>query len=163
MPDKRTRKPTQQAPAPVEGGNNSEEMTTMQGTDAVVVNWAAAKGDYDSPITPGDHVGVLIEKEYNPSSKSSGQPTMKLTWKIPALNDRKISHYYSLQPNALWALRQAMVAHGASPEVMNAENANLFDTINSVMESQAVLEIGLQKDNPEYNEVKKVKPLSSLK
>lgn len=138
-------------------------MATTQDGQEVIVNFAAAKGDYDEPVPQGDYVGRLSDFEYNPSSAASGQPTMKLTWQLGALNDRKISRYFSLQPKALWAIRQALVAHGASPEVMNSENANIIAVIQSVIGSEAMLSIGIQKDNPEYNEVTKTKALSSVK
>ena len=110
-----------------------------------VVNFAAAKDSGFEPLPAGQYLAKLVGHKVEMSSKSSGQPYVQLEFSLPDNNNRKAWSIHSLQPQALWSLRQALVNIGASLELLNSEEADLDETIESVYEAECTLTLSQEE------------------
>jgi len=64
------------------------------------------------PIDEGVYDGEVVVCTYNAASKSSGKPTLEFEFKVDEHPTRKFWRTYSLQPKALWALKELLLALG---------------------------------------------------
>jgi len=64
------------------------------------------------PLPAGVYDAVVAAVKYHPSSQSSGQPYVEFEFTLPDHAGRKQWRNYSLQPQALWALKQTLVRLG---------------------------------------------------
>lgn len=112
------------------------------------VNFAAAatnlldEGDYPAQLT--DFTNGISQK---------GQPTVNVEWTLIGMGNRKAWRTFSLQANALWSLRKALVAMGCDAELLASEDADTDDVLNSVRGNKCILRIGQrtymdERENP---------------
>lgn len=113
-----------------------------------------------SPIPPGKYASTFSEFKIVPEAKGSGQPYAALTFTINAeegeYEGRKLWRNFSLQPQSLWALKQALINLGCSSDSFNAGD-DLEDLLGSMVGSECILDVGMKQFNGEdRNDVRKV-------
>lgn len=108
---------------------------------ATKVNFAGVTTDFPAREAGGydvTYVGHVI----NMASATSGQPTVKLTWAEDDRPKMMIMKTYSLQPQALFAIKRDMLRMGADVEAMNDEDADLDDILNSLIGAKCTIKMG---------------------
>lgn len=108
------------------------------GKQVVKVNFAAAASG--NLLDEGEYPATLTD--YTVGTSQKGQPTINVEWTLEGMNGRKSWRTFSLQPNALWSLRKALIAMGADPEFMASEDADIEDVMNSVRGARCILKVG---------------------
>lgn len=85
------------------------------------VDWADVESFEALP--EGTYNVVFESFEVTEQSKASGKPFVNLTFIITDGDhtNRKLWRNHSLQPQALWALKQSMVRLGSSPDTLTGE------------------------------------------
>jgi hypothetical protein len=108
-----------------------------------VVDWSGVK---PPEIVPeGATVATLTGKKYVESSKSSGKPYIELEFTVSAspdegFNGRKLRRIYSLSEDALWALKEAMLALDADPDIFDG-SFEVEEEVSNLFGRQAMLEV----------------------
>src|SRR5690348_7084308 len=81
---------------------------------------ADERGDFE-PLEPGAYECTVFNIEQK-VGKDSGKPYLEFTFKLKD-NDRRIWSNYSLQPQAIWGLKQMLVnAFGFDPEKLSGSD-----------------------------------------
>jgi hypothetical protein len=101
-------------------------------------------------VTPGNYICTLTGVKFNEASQSSGKPYIAAEFTIVSDEDentqfagRKVFRNFSLQSQSLFALKGAMIALDADPEIFESEEE--FDIVEYLKENlignQAILTI----------------------
>jgi hypothetical protein len=115
-------------------------------------------------VPAGTYEAVLTEQKIF-TAKSSNQEAIALTFTIqdenfPEHEGRKQWRNYSLQPQALWALKKSLVDLGCDPEELEG-TVDLEEVIGQLIGNKCLIEVGVRMyEGEERNEVRKVRPLS---
>lgn len=115
-------------------------------------------------LTPGNYPCRLQSAEFKSQSKSSGQPYYLLTFVVDEeLNDsgggQKLFRNLSVQPQALWAMKAALKALGASEEELEDTEADLDDIFAGLVGQLVSLKVGIRPYNgQDRNEVQAINP-----
>lgn len=110
------------------------------------------------PMPAGKYEAVLTAYEMK-IAKQSNSPYVALTFDIsePEYEGRKAWRNFSLQPQALWALKQALVAMGIDRESLSGE-VDLDEVLQGAVGLNCILELDIREWNGRFtNEVKAVK------
>lgn len=72
-----------------------------------------------SPVEPGEYRAQIVSVEQR-EARETGKPYLNVGFQLLD-NGRRVWRNYSLQPQALWALKQLLVAAGVDPEQLSGE------------------------------------------
>ena len=118
-------------------------------------------GSNFDPIPEGMEPAVIKACKYHAKSQASGKPYLEFEFALQNHPNRKLWRNYSLQPNALWALKETLTVLGID---VPDEGEFEFEP-NDVIGLECVLEVGLRPHyrDPERedNEVVKIHPADS--
>ena len=114
-----------------------------------------------TPLPEGTYEASLSGSELVAASKTSGQPYMALTFTVSEgeFQGRKLFRNLSLQPQALWAFKQAVVRLGANPDdfVGMLEMEDLQAIVGGLVGAPCRISVGLREYNGELrNELKNI-------
>lgn len=103
-------------------------------------------------LPPGDYVMQLSAYKVAEASKSTGKPFVTFDMIVmdddnTEYNGRHAWRNYSLQPQALWALKQAMIAFDCDPDIFDDDDLDIEDALNDLIGYKALVTI----TNEEYN------------
>lgn len=106
-----------------------------------VIDMGAVKDGFE-PLPDGDYPAVFTEFQYVAKSASSGQPYLKMVYTVDdGENDgRKLFRNRSLQPQALFGLKQDVVALGADPEDWSGE-VDVEEALSDLVGNACVLRV----------------------
>lgn len=123
----------------------------------------------DNVIDPGEYTVTLTASEYVAESKSSKKPYMKFEMTVSdeentAFNGRKVFRNFSLQPQSLFAIKQAMIAFDADADIFeDPSGLDLEEEVRSLYGNQAIVVITNEEfDGRMQNRVGKIKSTSSF-
>lgn len=110
------------------------------------INWSDANM---VTIPDGTAVHVIVDKVELKNSATSGQPMFNIQFKIDEPEDyenRKLFRTFSLQGDALWALKQFAVRFGAPDDLFDNDDMDTDDMIVALTNLEGWLEV----DEHEY-------------
>ena len=126
----------------------------------VKIKWS----DANVSVIPDDTiVKAIVDKvEFQAASKSSGQPQFMVTFKVTEPDDyenRKLFRFFSLQSDALWALKQFNIRFGGDPDLFDDDDQDTDDIITALTNLEGYIQVGVNeypKDSGEFrNNIKK--------
>jgi len=129
-------------------------------TKMVKIKWS----DANVSVIPDDTiVKAIVDKvEFQAASQSSGQPQFRVTLSVrepDAYENRKLFRFFSLQSDALWALKQFVVRWGGDADMFDDDDAGTDDIIKGLSNLEGYLQVGVNeypKDSGEFrNHIKK--------
>lgn len=108
-----------------------------------------------SALPPGEYLCTLTAVKFTEASQSSGQPYIAAEFTVREDSDgstqhagRKLFRNFSLQPQSLFALKQAMIALDADPDIFEQEED--FDIVEYLKEELIGHEALLTVTNEDY-------------
>lgn len=110
------------------------------------INWSDANM---VTIPDGTAVHVIVDKVELKNSQASGQPMFNIQFKIDEpeeYENRKLFRTFSLQGDALWALKQFAVRFGAPDDLFDNDDMDTDDMIQALTNLEGWLEV----DEHEY-------------
>jgi hypothetical protein len=94
----------------------------------------------------GQYNALFTAYDVKDASKSSNKPFVALTFTIQdeGYENRKVWRNYSLQPQALWALKQTLTRLGAVPEDLESDDVELEDVLQNLIGNACVVDVGVE-------------------
>jgi hypothetical protein len=107
------------------------------------------------PLPDGKYAAVLAEYEFR-TAQGSGNPYVALTFNLVDHEGRKAWRNFSLQPQALWALKAALVAMGIDRDSLGG-TVDVEEVLQSAISNSCTLTLAIREYNGKLsNEVKAV-------
>lgn len=117
--------------------------------DEVEIDFSGAREGGDFDVLPAGNYDAVVEST-DTGVSGSGNPKLVIRFKLE--NGRVQFKHCPLRGEGSGITRDVLTALGVDTEGMRKFNRK------SIEGTPCVLVLGIQKDNPEFNEVKKVKP-----
>lgn len=119
-------------------------------TGSVPVDFGAARDDDFGPVAPGTYEAVI--EECRPSTSKAGNPTVVFRFRLveDGVNGRVLFRHCPTSGNGAGILRSTLRGLGFDVDSMTSFNPAEAEGI------ECRLDVGIQKNNPEFNEVKRV-------
>lgn len=114
-------------------------------------------------IPAGSYNAVLTKTTYKEKSNTSGQPFVIFEFTVQdddeRYNGRKVFKNFSLQPQALWALKQAIVVLGGDvDELMNDEGVDIEEFLTGLVGAVATVVVSVKEyQGKDTNQVEAIK------
>lgn len=114
------------------------------------VNFGAVATEF-APREAGDYECTFVGYQLNPASATSGQPTIRCEFSENDSPNKKIFKTYSLQPQALFAIKRDLIRMGASVEDMNSEEADIEEILDSLIGAAVTVVMGEPREYTDKN------------